>query len=654
MRNLLARNISARTSAGSHLLAPQWIGWLAGFAAFVLYAYTAAPGIVTFFDDSLEFQTVAPTFGIAHPTGYPLYTILGGVWTRLLPFGTWAGRLNLFSAFCAAITVGLVATLTSRIVTRLSGTDRMAVPNLWAGLAAATFFALGPVWWSQATIAEVYALHGVFVAAILSTTTGINQSPHFDQRMTLLMLLFGFGLTHHRTTALLVPPVALYLLWSVPDIWRPRRIWWQWAAALLLPLLLYLYIPLRAASGIRDLNGSYQPGWSGFWEHILARRYGAFFEDNALSASLTAGDWLDLVVSQSGWLGLALAAIGVVWLFDRRWRPARAWWLVMGVLLINLIFAILYRVPDPEVFLLPSLLCLAIFAGGGVGLLARLLPHSAASLLSVILITLVVLLPFGRGPIVNRRHDWRAHDEARRLAQADFPPGSVVVGLEGEMTALLYMQVAEGLGLNATPITANDPTERRAVVEAKMAEGVPLYLTRELEGISDLYTFSGEAGLIRVWPRGESQIDLPQAAATQPGLPLLLDENRVQIEGYQLRPIEGLHEEALELTLYWRVLSPTDKTLKLSLRVVDAEGTPYQWPADPEFEARPAVEDRFPLYQTAYTPSWLPGEMLKDVHTIYLPPTVETAKRQNGSSILLVIIYDSATALEEGRIEIMF
>src|SRR5690606_37857203 len=126
---------------------------------------------------------------------------------------------------------------------------------------------------------------------------------------------------------------------------------------------------------------------------------------------------------------------------------------------------------------------------------------------------------------------------------------------EGEMTALLYMQVAEGLGLNATPITANDPTERRAVVETKMAEGVPLYLTRELEGISDLYTFSGEAGLIRVWPRGESQIDLPQAAATQPGLPLLLDENRVQIEGYQLRPIEGLHEEALELTLYWRVLS---------------------------------------------------------------------------------------------------
>ena len=40
--------------------------WL---AAFGLYALTAAPSIVAFFDDTLEFQLVGPTFGIAHPTG---------------------------------------------------------------------------------------------------------------------------------------------------------------------------------------------------------------------------------------------------------------------------------------------------------------------------------------------------------------------------------------------------------------------------------------------------------------------------------------------------------------------------------------------------------------------------------------------------------
>ena len=244
-----------------------WLSWLVGIGAFLLYAYTAAPGIVTFFDDTLEFQTVAPTFGIAHPTGYPLYTIVGGLWTRLLPFGTWAGRLNLFSALCAAITVGLLVAVGSRLCPQRNG-----APNLWAGGAAAVTYALGPVWWSQATVAEVYPLHGCFVAAILATTIGINQtwqngamSPRFNRRMTLLCLLFGLGLAHHRTILLLAPPVALYLLWSVSGIWRPHRTWWRWGAALLLPLILYLYIPLRAATRIGDLNGSKMPRWAGCW-----------------------------------------------------------------------------------------------------------------------------------------------------------------------------------------------------------------------------------------------------------------------------------------------------------------------------------------------------------------------------------------------------
>ena len=622
----------------------HWLSWLVGIGAFLLYAYTAAPGIVTFFDDTLEFQTVAPTFGIAHPTGYPLYTIVGGLWTRLLPFGTWAGRLNLFSALCAAITVGLLVAVGSRLCPQRNG-----APNLWAGGAAAVTYALGPVWWSQATVAEVYPLHGCFVAAILATTIGINQtwqngamSPRFNRRMTLLCLLFGLGLAHHRTILLLAPPVALYLLWSVSGIWRPHRTWWRWGAALLLPLILYLYIPLRAATGIRDLNGSYLPGWDGFWNHVLARDYNAFFANNPLATGLTPTQWFDLIHRQLGWTALVLALLGLAWLVDRRGRPARAWWLVLGVLGMNLLFAILYRVPDPEVFLLPTLLGVALFSGGGVGLMARLLPTSGATLLSAILVILLLVAPFGRGPAANRRHDWSAHDQARRIAQADFPPNSQVIGLEGEMTALRYMQAAENLGTNATPISANQPEQRRLLVDERMARGLPLYLTRELAGIEELYSFSGEADLVRVWPRGQSQVSLPPSNPLT--TPLLLGDNRIQIEGYSLQPIGGLAQPAQELTLYWRLLSPTDQVIKLSLRLQDATGAPIQWP-----DGRDAIEDRFPLHQLALTTQWLPGELVKDVHTILLPPAA-----QEESAILLVIIYDSATALELGRIEIMF
>ncbi len=61
------------------------------------YLYTLAPSVSTIFDDTLEFQVVIPQLGIAHPTGYPLFVLLGKLFT-LLPVGDIAYRTNLLSA----------------------------------------------------------------------------------------------------------------------------------------------------------------------------------------------------------------------------------------------------------------------------------------------------------------------------------------------------------------------------------------------------------------------------------------------------------------------------------------------------------------------------------------------------------------------------
>ena len=72
-----------------------------------LYGMTLAPTVVTVFDDSLELQLVTYMLGIAHPPGYPLYTLLGWLFTRL-PLGDVAYRVNLMSAVFGALTVALV------------------------------------------------------------------------------------------------------------------------------------------------------------------------------------------------------------------------------------------------------------------------------------------------------------------------------------------------------------------------------------------------------------------------------------------------------------------------------------------------------------------------------------------------------------------
>jgi hypothetical protein len=416
--------------------------------------------------------------------------------------------------------------------------------------------------------------------------------------------------------------------------------WLLWLAALLLPLLLYLYLPLRAAAGAVDLHGSYSNTWDGFWDHVLARGYSGFFSGSALSVERTPRQWFELVLAQVGWVGILLALAGCAWLADARRR--KGWVLVMLVLAANLVFALLYRVGDQEVFLIPVFLCLALLAGGGVAAIAAALINQQASLSPVwaglVALALLVLLVWGpdRGPVVDRSQDWRAHDYAVDMAKVPFPAGSTVIGLEGEVTALSYMQAAEGLGGNATPLAADDPQRRREVLAQSVTAGSATYVTRELEGIARDYSFSGDGPLVRAWPRGTAQAGDPQNP-----LDLAMDEGRLLLEGYDLQRLDWAGGPALRVNLYWRPTAELPRSLKVSLRLLDAGGHPLTYP-----DGTRATLDEFPLRQVAPTTTWLPGETLRDVYTLYLPPAAFAQP-----ATLQVIVYDAETTAEVGRWE---
>lgn len=460
--------------------------------------------------------------------------------------------------------------------------------------------------------------------------------------MALLALLFGLGLAHHRTIVLALPGVAVYLLWSTPGLWRPRRAWLLWAAALLLPLLLYLYLPLRSALGATDLHGAYTNTWAGFWDHVLARGYGSFFAASPLAVERSAGQWLELVLAQIGWAGALLALLGCAWLFDARRRKETV--LVLLVLAANLLFTLAYRVPDQEVFLLPVFLCLALLAGSGAAFLltppaairspAHPLTRPPIQVLSSLALLALLAWNPGRGAPVNRSADWAVHDYAVDMAKVSFPPGSLVFGLEGEVTALKYMQAAEGLGTNALPVAADDPARRADLLAGAVAAGAPAYLTRELEGIAASYSFSGEGPLVRAWPRGAAQVAPPQHA-----LGLEMASGSLKLEGYDLQRLDWAGGPALRLNLYWRPTAPLAQSFKTSIRLLGADGAPLLFA-----DGAPAVFDQFPLRQVAPTTTWLPGELLADAYAFPLPPDAAGATLQ-------VIVYDAETLAEAGRWE---
>ena len=151
--------------------------------------------------DTFEFQVTALRLGIAHPTGYPLYVLLGKLFT-LLPFGTLAWKVNLTSAICAAAAVGVVYLLIYRLA-------RHTIIAVLAALALAWSSTL----WSQAIVAEVYALNLLFVAGALWLALDILESHAMPQTLWRAALLLGLSLTNHITMVMLLPALSAAYDW---------------------------------------------------------------------------------------------------------------------------------------------------------------------------------------------------------------------------------------------------------------------------------------------------------------------------------------------------------------------------------------------------------------------------------------------------------
>src|SRR5947208_16597030 len=93
----------------SNLVAGERPAWPSALAvtvtAAILYFLTAVRDIVV--GDTPELITAAVTLGVPHPPGYPLFTMLGHLFS-LMPLGPIPFRLNLFAVTCDALTVGIV------------------------------------------------------------------------------------------------------------------------------------------------------------------------------------------------------------------------------------------------------------------------------------------------------------------------------------------------------------------------------------------------------------------------------------------------------------------------------------------------------------------------------------------------------------------
>src|SRR5262249_3143967 len=95
--------------------------------------------------DSPESIAGVRTLGILHAPGYPSYVLAAHAFGTLVPVGSWALRVNLFSLVCAALPCG-----TLFLVARLFGASRAGAVIGAGGLATTASF------WLNAGFAKHY------------------------------------------------------------------------------------------------------------------------------------------------------------------------------------------------------------------------------------------------------------------------------------------------------------------------------------------------------------------------------------------------------------------------------------------------------------------------------------------------------------------
>lgn len=399
-----------------------------GLLGLGVYGLTLAPGLTWANDgaDGGELAAAAYTLGIAHPPGYPTYLLLAHPFTRL-PVGEVATRTNLFSACCAAGAAALLA---------WSLSERSPLAAAAGGLA----LAFSPLLWSQAVITEVHALNALWVALVLGLALEAQKSGN-RWAVGALGLVWGLSLGNHPSAVVCLP----LLLWAIWPPGEPPRIdrLWRLAAGAGLGLLVYLYLPIRAAADPPVNWGD--PRTPARFAWVIS---GALYHPFLFGLPLRfwpgrIGSLLGLAARQFGPLGIAGVVAGV-WALARRGGLLAA---TGAVISLSALLAVGYDTTDSYLYLIPALVCLSFWLGRGIDWIGafavekrRVWVWAIAGLFVVLPLAVAVY----RLPQMRLGPDAQVAELGRAVLDAA-PPDALIWSARDEHTfALWYFQHAQG------------------------------------------------------------------------------------------------------------------------------------------------------------------------------------------------------------------
>ncbi|MCH8309280.1 MAG: DUF2723 domain-containing protein [Chloroflexi bacterium] len=446
------------------------IGIATTLLALGLYLMTVAPtlswGWRDIGVDGGDLLAAAYTLGIPHPSGYPTFMLLLKGFGTLVPLGDFAFRGNLLSTLLGAGSSGLLYWFVYRISSLLD-TDLPPMVRALAASFAALTFTTAPLIWSQAVITEVYMLNAFFVGALCVEATYLTkEKPAHRLLFVGTGLTLGLGLGNHLTLLAVAFPLAVWVIIR-GGVTRSSAL--LFALGLLAGLMVYVYLPIRAASNPL-VNWGDAGSLSGLYWVVSGQAYQDYvfgIPVDSLGRKLIS--WLELVFEQLNPLGIFLAFGGI----SALWRSER--WL-LGASSVSatmlLAYSIAYNTFDSQVITIPAFFIISGYAGLGLCSVVatgsqwigeRLDDENSGRIKRWLPIGVLIIIAFLAVPVVSvllnynsqdRSGDRRASEYAERVLES-LPSGAVVLSdTEDRVFSLWYYGFVEQHDAEIIPVSS--------------------------------------------------------------------------------------------------------------------------------------------------------------------------------------------------------
>lgn len=434
------------------LHSPRWVGLVVAVSAFAVYLKTLAPSVT--FIDSGELATVACTLGIAHPTGYPLFTLFGWVFSNLPIAGEQILRLNIMAAVFCAAGVFVFFQLTHLLLTTATKAKEMSA--LIASVGASLLLGFSETYWSQATSVEVYSLHVLFLSLVLycfMRATLYDEGRRGKQAESsalsetkwwmLFAFMLGLSFTNHMTTILLAPGL-LYLYFVSRGSGSDS---WQRILRMVMPFVIgfsvYLYLPVRAASGVL-LNWGNPVTLERFLWHLSGKQFRVWIFSSTEAAGRQLRYFANSLPHEFAYVGLFLAIIGAFILFRSNRKLAIA---VLLLFISCVLYSINYDIHDIDSYFLLAYFCIALWSAFALFRLYEWMQNVAAlqSRVGAVLIIAASLAPVGVHYRMNDESSNNLVEDYTKNMFASVKPNALVISYQWDywVSAAYYFQIVK-------------------------------------------------------------------------------------------------------------------------------------------------------------------------------------------------------------------